>query len=75
MDWRALSNTVQGRVVLPSSPGYSVEVQSYNPVFDGARPAGIAYCASAGDVAAALRFAQEHGLELSVRSGGHCYGG
>ena len=59
----------------PSSPSYAVDVESYNPIFDGAHPVGIAYCASAGDVASAIRFAERHNVELSVRSGGHCYGG
>ena len=74
-DWKALSRSLQGRLVRPSSPNYAVDVESYNPVFDGAHPAGVAYCASAGDVASAIRFARRHEVELSVRSGGHCYGG
>jgi FAD/FMN-containing dehydrogenase len=61
--------------VLPTSPEYPVDAQSYNPVFDGAHPEGIAYCASAGDVALAVDFAEQHAIELSLRSGGHCYGG
>jgi FAD/FMN-containing dehydrogenase len=35
------------------------------------RPAAIARCVNAGDVATALAFAQSHGLEIAVRGGGH----
>ena len=43
-------------------------------VFNGAidrRPALIAECGDARDVAAALRLAREDGLEVAVRAGGH----
>ncbi len=74
-DWESLSRSLQGRLVRPSSPSYAVDVESYNPIFDGAHPKAIAYCASAADVASAIRFARQHDIQLSVRSGGHSYGG
>jgi FAD/FMN-containing dehydrogenase len=32
-------------------------------------------CTTSGDVAVALTFARQHELEVSVRGGGHNYGG
>jgi FAD/FMN-containing dehydrogenase len=66
---------MSGSLVLPGSSGYPSDVQSYNPVFDGTRPQAIAYVGSPGDVAKAVAFGRDHGVQLSVRSGGHCYGG
>jgi FAD/FMN-containing dehydrogenase len=43
--------------------------------FSSIRPARVASCASAHDVAAAIAEARGAGLPLAVRSGGHCFGG
>ena len=43
--------------------------------FSSVRPARVASCASAQDVAAAIAEARGAGLPLAVRSGGHCFGG
>jgi hypothetical protein len=74
-DWRSFGRSLDGRLVRPGSPAYATDARSYNPVFDGMRPAGIAYVASPGDVARAIGFGREHELPLSIRAGGHCYGG
>ncbi len=74
-DWASLSKALDGRLVRPGSSGYPTDALSYNPVFDGARPQGIAYVGSASDVQTAIGFGRDHGVQLSIRSGGHCYGG
>ena len=66
---------MKGHLVRPGSPRYLVDAESYNPVFDGARPQAIAYVASSSDVVKAIAFGRHHGVQLSIRSGGHCYGG
>jgi FAD/FMN-containing dehydrogenase len=59
-----------GQVVLPGGSGYDDHREIWNAVVDR-RPAVIARCTSADDVAAALRFGREQGLEIAVKSGGH----
>lgn len=61
--------------MLPSSAGYTTAVQSYNPVFDGAHPLAVAYVESAADIAEVVGYGRDRNVPLSVRSGGHCYGG
>jgi FAD/FMN-containing dehydrogenase len=43
--------------------------------FRTTRPAAVARCASAADVAAALARARDAGLPVAVRGGGHCFAG
>lgn len=43
--------------------------------FEGIRPAVVARCASAADVTDALASARRSGLDVAVRSGGHCFAG
>lgn len=73
--WRALARSLSGRLVLPSDHGYASAKQLFNPRFDVARPAGIAYCASPLDVQRTVDFARVHGVRPIPRGGGHSYGG
>lgn len=64
----------KGRVVERDATGYDQARALYNAMIDK-RPAAIAYCADVEDVATAIRFANEHGLRIAVRGGGHNGGG
>jgi FAD/FMN-containing dehydrogenase len=61
---------LRGEVLDPSSPAYDATRVVWNGMIDR-RPALIARCRNAGDVAASINFARDHGLAIAVRSGGH----
>jgi FAD/FMN-containing dehydrogenase len=66
----ALAERLAGEVIAPDHPEYETARQVWNGMIDK-RPAAIARCADADDVAAAVRFAAEYGLPFTVRGGGH----
>src|SRR4051794_26508369 len=70
----ALRATVAGEVLLPGDPGYDEARSVWNGQIDR-RPAVIARCISAQDVANSLAFGWEQQLEISVRGGGHNFAG
>jgi FAD/FMN-containing dehydrogenase len=59
-----------GEVLNPGDAGYDEARKVFNGMIDR-RPAIIARCANADDVAAAVNLAREHDLPLSVYGGGH----
>ena len=59
-----------GEVVAPGDPAYDTHREIWNAMVDR-RPALIARCTSADDVAAAIRHGREAGLEIGVKCGGH----
>ena len=63
-----------GRLILPEDSDYDSARSVWNGEINR-RPAGIARCATAQDVVAAIAFARDQGLEISVRGGGHNFGG
>lgn len=70
----ALRAALDGQVLLPGDPDYDVAALVWNGAVDRS-PAVVARCASTADVAAALRWGQESGLEIAVRGGGHSVAG
>jgi FAD/FMN-containing dehydrogenase len=60
----------QGSLIGPDDADYEQSRTVFNAMIDR-RPALIAQCTGASDVAGAVRFAADHGLLLAVRGGGH----
>src|SRR5262245_12121128 len=66
----ALSTALGGQLIRPGDPGYDAARRVNNALIDR-RPALIARCRGPADVVAAVSFARERRLMLSVRGGGH----
>jgi hypothetical protein len=62
----ALRQRAPGTVAEPGSAGYSETVTIWNGAIDR-HPAVVVRCANSTDVANALGFARDRGLEVSVR--------
>jgi FAD/FMN-containing dehydrogenase len=69
-DFRSLAKILQGPLLLPGTPGYEETRTVWNAMIDR-RPAAIARCSGTADVLAAVTFAREQGLVLSIKGGGH----
>jgi FAD/FMN-containing dehydrogenase len=65
-----LRRSLAGPVLGPAHADYDAARRCFNALVDR-RPAVIARCAGAGDVAAAFDFARAHELQVAVRGGGH----
>ncbi|MGH3852750.1 MAG: FAD-binding oxidoreductase, partial [Pseudonocardiaceae bacterium] len=65
-----LRAALTGPVLDPDDPGYDAARSVWNASIDH-RPAVIARCVCAADVAAAVTFSRRQGLAVSVRGGGH----
>jgi FAD/FMN-containing dehydrogenase len=61
---------LRGEVVAASDASYDAVRRIYNACIDR-RPAAIVRCAAASDVIRSIAFADEAGLPLSIRGGGH----
>jgi FAD/FMN-containing dehydrogenase/pimeloyl-ACP methyl ester carboxylesterase len=67
---RALRESFAGLVLEPDDGGYDEARRIHNGLIDR-HPAVIARCLQTADVVAAVEFARDEGLEISVRGGGH----
>jgi len=65
-----LKTIVKGEVMSPGDAGYDDARRVWNAMIDR-RPALIVRCAETEDVQHAVAFARDHGVELSIRGGGH----
>jgi FAD/FMN-containing dehydrogenase len=66
----AFAQSLSGTVLAPGDARYEEARRIHNGLIDR-RPALIVRCRGASDIAAAVDFARESGLEISVRGGGH----
>ena len=64
----------KGRALRPGDPEYDSSRALWNGAIDR-KPAIVARCSTAEEVAEAVRFARASGLEIAVRGGGHNYAG
>ena len=71
---RDLRARLRGVLLLPNESGYDSARRVWNAAVNQ-RPVGIVRCASTTDVVAAVRFARDAGLSVSVRGGGHSFAG
>jgi FAD/FMN-containing dehydrogenase len=74
IDVTALRAIVGGTVLRPEDADYDSARSVWNGDIDR-RPAVVVQCSGSADVAAALEFASDRGLEVSVRGGGHSFAG
>ena len=74
LDASALKESLRGELIQAGDDGYETARKVYNGMIDK-YPALIARCADAADVIAAVTFAREKGLLVSIRGGGHNVGG
>jgi FAD/FMN-containing dehydrogenase len=66
----ALRARLRGPLFLPGDPTYDEARTVWNAMIDR-RPALIARCLDASDVATCVNFARDQGIPLSVKGGGH----
>ena len=69
-----LLSEFSGTLLRPGDDGYDSARAIWNGAIDR-RPALVARCRSSADVAAALAYGRQSGLEIAVRGGGHNYWG
>jgi FAD/FMN-containing dehydrogenase len=69
-DWSVLAARGAGSIIAPEHARYDEVRQVWNGMIDR-HPAAIVFPRTDAEVAAAITFAREYGLEIAVRGGGH----
>jgi FAD/FMN-containing dehydrogenase len=69
-----LAAQIRGEVLAPSDAGYAGARGPFNAMHPD-RPGLVVRCSGTADVVDAVNFAREHGLEVTVRGGGHSIAG
>ena len=67
---QALREQVRGQLITAADEGFDEARMVHNGMFDR-YPLAVLRAQQVGDVMSAVNFAREHGLDLSVRGGGH----
>lgn len=73
--WEHLAASLQGALLLPGTIAYDEAAKTARPQPNAPQPQAIVRAASADDVATAIRFGRDHGIQTVPRCGGHCYAG
>ena len=71
-DVQELREGLDGVVLVPGDESYDEARALWNARFDR-KPDLVARCQNAADVQAAVNFARTHGMQLSVKGGGHAF--
>jgi hypothetical protein len=68
--YEILKEEVGSRLILPSNEKYDEKRKVWNGAVDR-KPAAIVVCESSNDIVAAVKFANENNLSISIKGGGH----
>jgi FAD/FMN-containing dehydrogenase len=73
--WDQLTLPAEAKLLQLGQEGYDEATLQANSQYADIKPARVAMCASADDVAACMKFAGAHKVPLVPRTGGHSYAG
>eukprot|EP00927_Polykrikos_kofoidii_P067220 TRINITY_DN62733_c0_g1_i1.p1 TRINITY_DN62733_c0_g1~~TRINITY_DN62733_c0_g1_i1.p1 ORF type:complete len:496 (-),score=52.08 TRINITY_DN62733_c0_g1_i1:24-1511(-) len=62
-------------LLLPGDASFLGASRQKNARFDARRPLAVVYCSSVADVQVTLNISRAYGVSVSLRSGGHSFGG
>ncbi|MCX4666050.1 FAD-binding oxidoreductase [Streptomyces sp. NBC_01381] len=71
----ALAKDLDGTLVKPGEAKWAAARQLYNTRYDTLKPTAVAYVAGPDDIRTTLAYARAHDVPVSIRNGGHSYGG